>query len=204
MRRCSRRIDVTLRTRLTATSRPAAFNTFGSSDAATIRAGIESAVLHPDIRHGPAVLPAPINSAAIQVSTDRGLLISRLRDLQRRPKERPDLVQGRGGMRPGRGWRPDRLHFDCHISAAAARSLARRPRRRRIASACRATSARNPSAALTQKPVVLLQIPSGPQKHRPVSPVVIIRMPDVGLGEFASARFLPVDTPGCFSHWRIL
>jgi hypothetical protein len=47
MRRCSRRNDVALRTRLPATSRPAAFKIFGSRDAATIRAGTVSLVANP-------------------------------------------------------------------------------------------------------------------------------------------------------------
>ncbi len=36
----------------------------------------------------------PKERAAIQATVDRGLLISRLRDLERRPEERPELVQG--------------------------------------------------------------------------------------------------------------
>jgi hypothetical protein len=43
--------------------------------------------------------------------------------------------------------------------------------------------------------VVLLQIPSGPQQHRLASPVVMIRMPDVGLRAFASTLLLPVKVP---------
>ena len=80
-------------------------------------------------------------------------------------------------------------------AAIAARCSARRPRSRRIAAACLATSARKPTAALTQQSVVLLQIPSGPQKHRPASPVVMIRMPDVGLGALAAALPLAVTAP---------
>ncbi len=43
--------------------------------------------------------------------------------------------------------------------------------------------------------VVLLKIQSGPQKHRPASPVVMIQMPDVGFGIFAAALLLPVTAP---------
>ena len=81
------------------------------------------------------------------------------------------------------------------IANAAARCSARRPRSRRIAAACLVTSARKPAAALTQKSVVLFQIPSGPQKLRPASPVVMIRMPDVGLGVLASVLCLVVTAP---------
>jgi hypothetical protein len=73
--------------------------------------GREPAVLHPEIRHWRAVLPAPKERAAIQATVDRGLLISRLRDLERRPEERPELVQGQfaaaavWGLRRRRGRR---------------------------------------------------------------------------------------------------
>ncbi len=60
--------------------------------------------------------------------------------------------------------------------------------------AVRLPAARNPAAALTREPAVLLQIPLGPRSTAQILHV-IIRMSNVGLGEFASALSLPVDTP---------
>jgi hypothetical protein len=56
--------------------------------------GSKPAVLHQEIHHWRAVLPASKEHAATQATVDRGLLISRIQDLELRPEERPDLGRG--------------------------------------------------------------------------------------------------------------
>ncbi len=54
-------------------------------------------------------LGAPKERAAIQATVDGGLLISRLRDLERRPE--PDLVQGQVAAASVWGLRPSKAHI---------------------------------------------------------------------------------------------
>jgi hypothetical protein len=138
---------------------------------------------------------------------DRGLLISRLLDLERCPEERPDLVQGqfaaaavwglhrrRGRrLRPGRRLRsggrerreiqrrrraPRRVRRDPHRCCSAAAQI------RKVAEQlkdCRCLPGDERAELRDGRPRNLEIIPLGPQKHMSL-PIVIIRRAAVGFG----------------------